>query len=287
MANPAKAAAARKTRARTLLNRVSTTAGRMIGAAAISAGEGRKKADKARFQVLIVMRAWSNLPEPMRKDPEVLMESISESFVTMKSAGKDGAEAEWERKKAAFDADPEQLDPNTYMSVGDARRNGGKGIRNRRRAFSQFAELLHTQPELAIASISPESTLNWTQKEDVWKGPTRDRVSNSRLKIAVGIDEYGGIHMLGEKYKEAYVVTTDAEGVEHTNVTVGAKGATQDIPVTIKQESVGTVYDTAVAGEKLARRMARNWRKTITDLEDAQTLEEFEISTGAPEPANS
>jgi len=287
MANSAKAATAQKTRALTILKRVSVTAGRMIGAAAISAREGRKKAETAREQVLIVMRAWTTLPESMRKDSTTLMKSISVSFVTMKSAGKDGAEAEWKRKKAAFNADPEQLDPDQYMSVGDARRNGGKGIRSRRRAFSQFAELLHTQPELAIASVSPESTLNWTQKEDLWKGPTRDRVSNSNFKVAVGIDEHGGIHMLGEKYKEAYVVTTDAKGVEYTNVTVGAKGATEDIPVTIKQESVGTVYDTAIAGEQLARRMARNWRKTITDLEDAQTLEEFEISTGAPESASS
>jgi hypothetical protein len=250
-------------------------AGAAIGTASVTATEGKTQADTARAAILTVMRCWTASALAEKATVAEVNTFMRSDFRDMKKvAGKAAAK---ERLR---------VHPNsTPAEVNAARRNGSKGLRQRRRPFENFQECLDNDPKLAADSVADGSKLSWSEKCDVWAHVKTARCEESRMTVVIGTDSEGLIHALGENYLDAYEVQTrtlpDGTEQEFCEVTVGPKGATENITVIISTANSGDVYQQMRRVVIESRNLLSNARKFLTDTEDEQTREVYEIPTVA------
>ena len=246
-------------------------AGLAIGTASVTATEGRTQADTARAAIVMVMRVWATWALAEKVTAAQVNAVIRSDFADLKKgAGKSAAK---EQLRARPDS-PQDL-------VSAAGRNGSKGLRQRRRPFENFQECLENDPQLALDSVAETSQLSWSEKCEIWALLKTKRCEESRMKVVIGTDSDGLIHALGANYKDAYQVETrtlpDGTEEEFCLVTVGPKGATENIEVVIDTASSGQVYLQMRRVVIESRNLLSNARKFLTDVEDEQTLAQFVI----------
>jgi len=248
-------------------------AGVAIGTASVTVTEGRTQADTARAAILMVMRVWAIWAIAAQATVAQLNAAIRSDFVDMKKES--GKAAAKERTRVHPDSTPAE--------ISTARKNGSKGLRMRRRPFENWQECLQVSPQVAQDSVAAESKLSWSEKCAVWATAKTERCVASRLKVVIGTDGDGCIHALGENYKESYEVETrdlaDGTTEEFCLVTVGPKGATENIEVVISTAPSGEIYQQMRRVVVESRNLLSNARKFLTDVEDEQTEAQYEIPT--------
>ena len=246
-------------------------AGVAIGTASVTATESQSQADTARAAIVRVLRAWGDWAIAAKATVAQLNAVIRSDFAALKKGA--GAAAKKERLRVYPDSTPAQINA--------ARKNGSKGLRQRRRPFENWQECFHTNRQAALDSVAETSKLSWSEKCEVWAETKTTRCAESRMKVVIGVDDVGLVHALGENYKEAYEVDTrpgpDGEPEEFCLVTVGPKGATENITVVISAAPSGGVYQQMRSVVTMSRNLLSNARKFLTDTEDSETLEQYEI----------
>ena len=149
--------------------------------------------------------------------------------------------------------------------------------------LENWQECFNVNRKAALDSVAEDSKLSWSEKCEVWAEAKTKRCAESRMRVVIGVDDVGLVHALGENYKEAYEVDTrpgpDGEPEEFCLVTVGPKGATENIEVIIGTLPSGTIYKQMRRVVVVSRNLLGNARKFLTDVEDAQTLAQYEIPT--------
>lgn len=273
-------------------------AGAAIGTASVTASLGQTQADTARAAIVMVMRTWhaSKMTMCMRGEQLLNPKTGVIGFVETEPRIANAAEvnafirADFGdlKKRAGAGAVTEQKRVNpdsTAAELNAARRNGSKGVRQRRRPFENFQECLENDPQVAGDSVAEASKLSWTEKCVEWASTKTTRCEESRMKVVIGTDDDGCVHALGENYKDAYEVDTrpgpDGKPEEYCMVTVGPKGATENITVVIDKAPSGEVYQQMRRVVVESRNLLSNARKFLSDVEDDETLEQFEIPTVA------
>ena len=246
-------------------------AGVAIGTASVTAAESQSQADTARAAVVRVLRAWGDWAIAVKATVAQLNAVICSDFAAMKKGA--GTAAKRERLRVYPDSTAAQLNA--------ARKNGSKGLRQRRRPFQNWQECFNINRQAALDSVADDSKLSWSEKCEVWAEAKTARCAESRLKVIVGTSARGLVHALGENYKSAYEVDTrpgpDGEPEEFCLVTIGPKGATENISVTISEAPSGEVYQQMMEVVTISGNLLSNARKFLKDTEDAQTLAQYEI----------
>jgi hypothetical protein len=259
-------------------------AGTAIGISSVTASESQSRADTARGAIVAYQRRLIQSKQAASANAAKVNEYICDDFRDMKKAARTAAKKEYQRLATAHDQDPKK-NPAPHGTENDANRNGSKGLRQRRRPLENFQECLERDPQVAADSVAEGSKLSWTEKTQVWAHRKTMRCEESRLKIVVGTDSDGCIHSLGEGYREAYVVQKrtlpDGTEQEFCEVTVGPKGATENIEVVISTAPSGEVYQQMRRVVIESRNLLSNARKFLSDTEDEQTLPQFIIPTVA------
>ena len=250
-------------------------AGAAIGTASVTATEAKTQADTARAAILAVMRRWTVSALALKATVPQVNTFMRADFSEMKKTA--GRAAAKERLRVHPDSTPAEINA--------ARRNGSKGLRQRRRPLENFQECLDNDPKLAADSVAEGSKLSWSEKCAVWAQVKTARCEESRMKVIIGTDSEGLIHALGANYLDAYEVETrtlpDGTREQSCLVTVGPKGATENITVIISTANSGDVYQQMRRVVIESRNLLSNARKFLTDVEDEQTREAYEIPTVA------
>ena len=231
-----------------------------IGTASVTSREATGATETARASFVALMHVWASVAITAKMPAAATLAMVCASFKTLKIRSGNAAKAEFGR---LFKLYPSGIH-SPRGTAEAARKNGSKGIRQRRRAVCDFLELLAGDPNVALATVHPDSLLSWSEKAEIWGSLKRTRCAESRLMVPIGTDSAGLIHALGTNYAEAYVVTTDTDGVESCEITIGPKGRTD-------------VYHTLADVIVQSRNQLQNARKFVTVTEDEQTLEEFYI----------
>ena len=246
-------------------------AGVAIGTASVTATESQSQADTARAAIVRVLRSWGIWAIAAKATVAQLNAVIRSDFAALKKGA--GAAAKKERLRVYPDSTPAQ--------VNAARKNGSKGLRQRRRPFENWQECFHVSRQVALDSVAEDSKLSWSEKCAVWAGTKTNRCTESRMKVVIGVDAEGLIHALGENYLDAYEVETrkmdDGTTEAFCLVTVGPKGATENIEVVISTAPSGEVYEQMRSVVIVSRNLLSNARKFLTDTEDSETLEQYQI----------
>ncbi len=244
-----------------------------IGAASVTARESQADTETARAAFVALMFVWATVSVKLAMTTAETLAMVCQSFKTLKIRSGDAAKKEYNRRL--------KLHPSGIFSprgtVEAARKNGSKGIRQRRRAVCDFLELLASDATVAIATVAASSTLSWSEKAVIWGTLKCTRCEESRMLVTIGTDSAGLIHHLGESYKDDYVVKVDKAGTESCEITVGPKGRTENLTVVISTARSGDVYQELADVLVKARNQGANARRFCTAQEDAQTLEEFRI----------
>lgn len=244
-----------------------------IGTASVTSRESQAATETARASFVALMYVWASVAMKAKMSPAATLAMVCASFKTLKIRSGNAAKAEHGR---LLKAHPSGIH-SPRLTAEAARKNGSKGIRQRRRAVCDFLELLASDAEVALATVHPDSLLSWSEKAEIWGSLKRTRCAESRLMVPIGTDSAGLIHALGPNYAETYAVTTNADGVESCEITVGPKGRTENLAVVISQARSGDVYQTLADVIVQSRNQLQNARKFVTATEDEQTLEEFYI----------
>ena len=246
------------------------------GESSVTSSESQAATETARASFVALMLVWAQVTKRLGLSAAETLEMVCTSFKAIKIRSGNAAKREFLRLL--------KLHPSgKYMPRGTAeaaRKNGSKGIRQRRMAVCDFLELLASDPDAAINSVRLTSKLNWSEKTQIWAALKHTRCQESRMMINVGTDSAGLTHPLLEPYTENYTVVTDkASGVETCEVTIGPKGRTENHTVTISQRPSGEVYKELAAVIVTSRNQLQIARKFVTANEDDQTLDDFLIPT--------
>lgn len=258
-------------------------AGAAIGTSSVTARESQSRADTARGAIVSFLRRLVQSKHAAKANTATVTDFMRCDFASMKKGARMAAVREYRRLATAHEQHPSN--PAPHGSENDAVKNGSKGLRQRKRPLSNFLECLDTDPQAAADSVAEGSKLSWSEKAEVWAQTKTARCVESRLKVVIGTDSSGCVHALGEGYKDAYVVQTrtlpNGETQEFCEVTVGPKGATENIEVVISTARSGEVYQQMRRVVVESRNLLSNARKFLTDTEDAQTLEQYSIPSVA------
>jgi len=246
-----------------------------IGIPSVTARENASQADTdtARGAFISLIRTWARAPAQTLGNVVAMNTMICDDFAEVKTAAGKAAGAEWLR---LFKLHPRGL-LSPRGTQESARKNGPKGVRLRRRALQDFQELLEVDRKAALDSVRErkpsDPQISWSEMSYLWAEPKMKRCRESRLPIIVGTDRDGCVHALGPSYKDWYIVDTrtleDGTEEEFCEVTVGPKGATENITVVISKAPSGEVYRQMWRVLLESRNLLRNARKFVTDCEDA------------------
>ena len=254
-------------------------AGAAIGTSSVTSREAESQAATARGAIVAYLRRLVQSKTAAKAGTAEVTTYMCDDFRDMKKAGRTAAKTEYRRLAAAHSESSRNPAPKGKES--DANRDGSKGLRQRRRPLENFLECLDTHPEIAADSVAEGSKLSWSEKTVVWAQTKTARCEESRMKVVIGTDSDGCVHALGENYKEAYVVQTrklpSGRMQEFCEVTVGPKGATENIEVVISTAPSGEVYKQMRRVVVESRNLLSNARKFLTSTEDAQTREQYSI----------
>lgn len=236
---------------------------------------------KAQEELLKVMRVWLTAPKKILTNPALLNEMVTKSFEDGKKLAGEAAAEEWQDLTDLYQDKPERQPKG---SKRDAKKNGSKGLRQRRRDLENFQELVVLDLEAARDSVREradnEPKLPWTEKCEIWKNPKVVRCSSSKNKIKVGRDKDKYVYPLGERYKKNYVVLTrevDGEEEEYCEVSVGPNGAKEEIEVVIGLEEQGKLFAESLVLLEQSRRLIANRGKFVRDSLDEGTPEKYQI----------
>jgi len=258
-------------------------AGAAIGTTSVTARESQSQADTARGAIVAYQRRLIQSKQAASADGAKVTEYMCDDFRDMKKAARTAAKKEYVRLEKLNKQ--HSINPAPHGTEAEAVRAGSKGLRQRRRPLSNFLECLERDPQIATDSVAEGSKLSWSEKCDVWATRKTMRCKESRLKVVVGTDSDGCVHSLGANYKDDYVVQkrTLPNGTkeEFCEVTVGPRGATENIEVVISTAPSGEVYQQMRRVVVESRNLLSNARKFLSDVEDEQTLNMFIIPTVA------
>lgn len=247
-----------------------------IGTASVTSREAQGATETARASFVALMHAWATTATRASKEghvPAATLAMVCASFKALKIRAGNAAKIEYERLLELY---PTGIH-SPRGTAEAARKNGSKGIRQRRRAVSDWLELFASDPAVALSTVEPTSLLSWSEKAEIWGSLKRARCAESRLMVVIGTDSSGLIHALGPDYAENYVVTTDSDGTERCEITIGPKGRTENLNVVISEARSGEVYQTLSNVIVQSRNQLQNARSFVTRTEDEQTLEPFYI----------
>jgi hypothetical protein len=236
---------------------------------------------KAQEELLKVMRVWLTASKKILTNPALLNEMVTKSIEDGKKLAGEAAAEEWQNLTDLYKNKPERQPSG---SKRDAKKNGSKGLRQRRRDLENFQELVGLDLEAAKDSVRKradnEPKLPWTEKCKMWETAKVVRCSSSKNKIVVGVDKDENVHVLGEHYKKNYVVQTrevDGEEEEYCEVSVGPNGAKEEIQVVIGLQEEGKLFAESLELLEKSRRLITNRGKFVKDSLDEQTLENCQI----------
>tara|TARA_R100000789_G_scaffold18222_1_gene21145 strand:+ start:178 stop:1005 length:828 start_codon:yes stop_codon:yes gene_type:complete len=260
--------------AQSRITRALNKAADLIGATSVTSAIQEHSVSTARASFTALMRVWVEVCIAERQTPAQFLTMVKAGFKALKKRSGDKAKAEYLR---IFKLHPEGM----YAPRGTAeaaRKNGSKGVRQRRRAVMSFVEMVEVDPQAALDSVKPDSLLSWSEKVALWSATKRARCEESGMLITVGTDSDDLVHPLGENYVDLYTPTTDEKtGVETCEITVGPKGRTENRTVTVSQRRSGEVYKELAAVILASRSQLANARAFCTATEDSETLEEHFI----------
>ena len=256
--------------------------GNAIGRSSVTARENASRAQTARDAIVSFVRVMLTDTAANLRNALTLNGKIVSDFGDMKPAAQEAAGIEWLRLFAAFDLDP-VANPLPKGSEALARKNGSKGIKQRRRPLEHLQEFVEVDLAAAKESVSPESKLNWAEKCALWATPKVERCLASTLQVVVGVDSFGCVHALGPNYRDNYTVETitldDGTVEEWCTVSVGPSGAKEDVEVRISTRPAGEVFAQMQRVLVETRQLSANARKYVTDAMDAETYERHQIPT--------
>ena len=255
--------------------------GDAIGRSSVTARENASRAQTARDAIVSFVRVILTDTAANLSNALTLNGKIVSDFGDMKPAAQEAAGAEWLRLFAAFEENPGNPEPKG--SEATARKNGAKGIKQRRRPLEHLQEFVEDNLAAARESVAPDSKLNWAEKVALWATPKVERCLASTLQVVVGVDSFGCVHALGPNYRDDYLVemTTLADGTEQETctVSVGPSGAKEDVEVLISTQPAGEVFAQMQRVLVETRQLSANARKYVTDAMDAETYERHQIPT--------
>tara|TARA_R110001599_G_scaffold54661_1_gene151776 strand:+ start:521 stop:1348 length:828 start_codon:yes stop_codon:yes gene_type:complete len=246
------------------------------GESSVTSSESQAATETARASFVALMLVWAGVTKNLGLSAAETLEMVCTSFKGLKIRSGNAAKKEFGRLLKLYPSGK-----NMPRGTAEAaRKNGSKGIRQRRRAVCDFLELLASDPDAAIDSVRLTSKLNWSEKTQIWAALKNARCEESRMMINVGTDSAGLAHPLLEPYAENYTVVKDkVSGVETCEVTTGPKGRTENHTVTISKRPSGEVYKELAAVIITSRNQLQVARKFVTANEDDQTLDDFLIPT--------
>ena len=264
MANSASSNPAAQARITRALNKAAD----QIGVSSVTSAITEHSVATARAYFTALLKVWVEVFIAEEQTTAQFLTMVKAGFKSLKKRSGDKAKAEYLR---IFKLHPKGM----YAPRGTAeaaRKNGSKGVRQRRRAVMCFVEAVAVDHLAALASVHPDSLLSWSEKVDMWSTTKRARCEESRMLIKVGIDTQGLTHPLGDNYVEDYVPVTDDAGVETCEITTGPKGHTENRTVIVSEKRSGEVYTELAAVIVTARNQLANARSFCTATEDAETL---------------
>mgnify|MGYP003625596469 CR=1 FL=1 len=244
-----------------------------IGTASVTSREAQGATETARASFVALMHAWGSTAIRTGAGSADTLEMVCHSFKALKIRAGNAARIEYERLLELY---PTGIH-SPRGTAEAARKNGSKGVRQRRRAVSDWLELLASDPAVALATVEPTSALSWSEKAEIWAALKRARCAESRLMVHIGTDSAGLIHALGADYADTYVVTTDDDGTERCEITIGPRGRTENLSVLISKARSGEVYQTLADVIAASRNQLQSARRFVTATEDDQTLDAFYI----------
>ena len=253
-------------------------AGRAIGVSSIASREAASCSVTTREMMMVIFRVWIAAPTTILRDPVAFMAMVKEDFALLKEGAREGAEAEYDRRVLAHEADPASPKPNCSKSI--ARKNGSNGVRQLRRACENLGETVEDAFEVAFDALRlrgpDEPRLSFAQICDVFALLKQERCAASRMKVRAGLDARGFYHPLGDDYAEKYTVIPRG-GKEFLTLTDDGN----EIEVEVVRITSGKLYKIS---EKLATDARYGLKKAnafMRQAEDAQTYERHEIPTVA------
>ena len=251
------------------------------GKSSVSNKAAESAKQKAQEELLKVMRVWLPASKKILTNPALLNEMVTKSFEDGKKLAGEAAAEEWQDLTDLYQDKPERQPKG---SKRDAKKNGSKGLRQRRRDLENFQELVVLDLEAARDSVREradnEPKLPWTEKCKIWEKAKVIRCSSAANKIVVGVDKDENVHILGEHYKKNYVVQTRKVGCktqEYCEVSVGPNGAKEEIQVVIGLQEEGKLFAESIELLEKSRRLITNRGKFVRDALDEQTPEEYQI----------
>ena len=255
-----------------------------VGISSVSSKEHESRKDTAQNEMLKVTRVWSNAPQEILSDQALFNQVVTDDFADVKKQARVAAGVEFNRLLELHKKDPKKHRKPVYPNVNEARKNGSKGVRQRRRELENFQELVVTDLEAAIDSVRERSDndpkLPWTDKCKIWAKPKLQRCEASENQIVVGTDSEGCIHVLGEHYKKSYLVQTrqvDGKTQEYCEVSIGPNGAKEEVEVIIGLQVSGKLFKDSIELLERNRRLNTNRSKFVRECMDEETPEWCQI----------
>jgi hypothetical protein len=269
MANSASSTPAAQGRITRALNKAAD----QIGISSVASAITEHSVATARAYFTALLKVWAQVYVEEKQTTAQFLTMVKAGFKSLKKRSGDKAKAEYLR---IFKLHPKGMHAPRGTAEA-ARKNGSKGVRQRRRAVMCFVEMVGVDAQAALKSVDPDSLLSWSEKVDLWSKTKKARCEESRMMINVGTDAADLVHPLGENYVEDYTPTTDEKGVETCEITIGPKGRTENLTVVVSQKRSGEVYKELAAVIVTARNQLANARSFCTATEDAETLAEHYI----------
>ena len=255
--------------------------GDAIGQSSVTARENASQAQTAREAIVSYVRVLLTDTAANLRNALKLNGKVVSDFGDMKPASQDAAGTEWLRLFDLHEANPGNPEPKGSESL--ARKNGSKGIKQRRRPLENLQEFVEVDLPAARESVGAESKLNWAEKCALWATPKVERCLASTLQVVVGVDSFGCVHALGPNFRDDYTVETitidDGTVEEWCTVSVGPSGAKEDVEVRISTRPAGELFAQMQRVLVETRQLSANARKYVTDAMDAETYERHQIPT--------
>tara|TARA_R110002020_G_scaffold5435_2_gene22650 strand:- start:1620 stop:2420 length:801 start_codon:yes stop_codon:yes gene_type:complete len=163
------------------------------------------------------------------------------------------------------------------QTLKNAKKKGTQPISNSRRMFENYLEVRQADADMASACVAPftgaEGEATFAERGRTLASVKDGRVIASRQQIRVGqYTDDRGVELLipipDSEDKEWNGSTTDEDGIERTEITVGSKGNEETITVEIVKKTQGKVFELLAEEQRredLRGSIRTTWVRNIRD----------------------
>ena len=231
--------------------------------------------------IITLMDALDN--SECANDPEALKALTIRVYHGVRGMGGEACAKAWQTQhdlhredQAKPDAEQRGL-KRPAQSLKNAKKKGTQPISNSRRMFENYLEVRQADADMASACVTPftgaDGEATFAERGRTLASVKDARVIASRQQIRVGqYTDDRGVELLipipDSDDKEWNGSTTDEDGIERTEITVGSKDDQETITVEIVKKTQGKVFELLAEEQRredLRGGIRTTWVRTIRD----------------------